>query len=64
MQGARREEAFAVQVDVRKKVLWGQWAECALIGGRNWRGRETLPTNGGDDERAAAVVADSEQQSG
>ena len=43
MLGARREEVFALQVDVRKKVLWGQWAECALIGARNWRGRETLP---------------------
>ena len=64
MLGARREEAFAVQVDVRKKVLWGQWMECALAGARNRRGRETLLANGGDDERAAAVVADSEQQSG
>ena len=53
-----------MQVDVRKKVLWGQWMECALPGARNWRGRKTLPANGGDDERAAAVVADSEQQSG
>ena len=53
-----------VHVGVRKKVLWGQWAERALAGERNRRGRETLPTNGGDDERAAAVVADSEQQSG
>ena len=43
MLGARREGAFAVQADVRKKVLWGQWAECALAGARNRRGRETLP---------------------
>ena len=39
MLGARREGAFAVQVDVRKKVLWGQWAECAMAGARNSRGR-------------------------
>ena len=64
MLRARREGAFVVHVGVRKKVLWGQWAERALAGERNRRGRETLPTNGGDDERAAAVVADSEQQSG
>ena len=64
MLGARREGAFAVQVDVRKKVLWGQWAGCALAGARNRRGRETLTTNGGGDERAAAAVTDSEQQSG
>ena len=62
MLGARREGAFAVQVDVRKKVLWGQWAECALAGARNRRGRVTLRTDGGNDERAAAVVADSGQQ--
>ena len=53
-----------MQADVRKKVLWDQWAECAMAGARNRRGRETLQTNGGDDERAAAVVADSEQRSG
>ena len=64
MLGARREGAFAVQVDVRKKVFWGQWAERALAGACNWCGRETLRTNGGDSERAAAVVADSEQLSG
>ena len=64
MQGARRKEAFAVQVDVRKKVLWGQWAECALAGARNRHGWEMLRTNGGDDERVVAVVANSEQQSG
>ena len=64
MLGARREGAFAVQVDVRKKVLWGRWAECVLAGARNRRGRETLPTNGGGDERVAAVVTDSVQQSG
>ena len=40
-----RKGAFAEQADVRKKVLWGQWAECALAGARN---RETLRTNGGD----------------
>ena len=59
-----REGAFAEQADVRKKVLWGQWAECALAGARNRHGWEMLRTNGGDDERAAAVVADSEQRSG
>ena len=65
MLGARREEyLFAVQADVRKKDLWDQWTECAMAGARNRRGRETLRTNGGDDERAAAVVADSEQRSG
>ena len=64
MLGAQREGAFAVQVDVRKKVFCGQWAERALAGARNWCGRETLRTNGGDDERAAAVVADSEQRTG
>ena len=53
-----------MQVDVRKKVLWGQWAECALARARNRRGWETLPTNGGGDERAATVAADSEQRSG
>ena len=50
-----------MQADVRKKVLWGQWAECALAGGYGW---EMLRMNGGDDERAVAVVANSEQQSG
>ena len=40
-----------MQADVRKKVLWCQWAECAMAGARNRRGRETLRTNGGDDER-------------
>ena len=64
MLGARREGAFAVQADVRKKVLWDQWAECAMAGAPDRRGRETLRTNDGDDERAAAVVADSEQRSG
>ena len=64
MLGARREGAFAVQADVRKKVLWGQWAECALAGARNRHGWEMLRTNGGDDERVVAVVANSEQQSG
>ena len=64
MLGARRERAFAVQADVRKKVLWGQWAECALAGARNRHGWEMLRTNGGDDERVVAVVANSEQQSG
>ena len=44
-----------MQVDVRKKVLWGQWAECALAGARNRHGWEMLRTNGGDDERAVAV---------
>ena len=53
-----------VQVDVRKKVLWGRWAERALAGARNRHGWEMLRTNGGDDERAVAVVANSEQQSG
>ena len=32
-----------MQVDVRKKDLWGQRAEYALAGARNGRGRETLP---------------------
>ena len=64
MLGARREEVFAVQVDVRKKVLCGQWAECALAWARNRRGREALLTNGGDDERAVVVVADSNPDSG
>ena len=64
MLGARHKGVFAVQVDVRKKVLWGQRAECALAGVRNRHGRGTLPINGGDDERAAAVVADSEQRTG
>ena len=64
MLGARREGAFAVQVDVRKKVLWGRWAECVLAGARNRRGRETLPKNSGGDERAATVIDDSEQHSG
>ena len=64
MLGERREGAFAVQADVRKKVLWGQWAECAMAAARNRGGRETLRTNGGDDERATAIVADSEQRSG
>ena len=64
MLGARREGAFAVQVDVRKKVLWDQWAECALAAARNRRGRETLLASSGGDDGAAAVVDDSEQQSG
>ena len=59
-----RKGAFAEQADVRKKVLWGQWAECALAGARNRRRWETLPTDGGGDERAATVAADSEQRSG
>ena len=59
-----RKGAFAEQADVRKKVLWGQWAECALAGARNRHGWEMLRTNGGDDERVAAVVVDGEQQSG
>lgn len=41
-----------------------QWAECALAGARNRRGRGTLHSNGGDDERAAAAVVDGEQRSG
>ena len=53
-----------MQADVRKKVLWGQWEECALAGARNRHGWEMLRANGGDDERAVAVVANSEQQSG
>ena len=44
-----------MQADVRKKVLWGQWAECALAGARNRHGWEMLRTNGGDDERAVAI---------
>ena len=64
MLGARREGAFAVQADVRKKVLWGQWAECAMAGARNRRGRETLLASSGGDDGAAAVVDDSEQRSG
>ena len=39
MLGAQREGVFAVQADVRKKVLWGQWAECAMAGARNRCGR-------------------------
>ena len=63
-----RKGAFAEQADVRKKVLWGQWAECALAGARNRHEWEMLRTNGGDDGRAVAInccqVANSEQQSG
>ena len=62
--GSMAQRAFAVQADVRKKALWGQWAECAMAGAHDRRGRETLRTNGGNDERAAAVVADSEQRTG
>ena len=59
-----REGAFAEQADIRKKVLWGQWEECALAGAHNRHGWEMLRANGGDDERATAIVADSEQRSG
>ena len=62
--GWRCWEGAKEQADIRKKVLWGQWAECALAGARNRHGWEMLRANSGDDERAVAVVANSEQQSG
>ena len=64
MLGARREEVFAVQVDVRKKDLWGQRAEYALAGARNGRGRETLPQTMAMTRGQLLPTASSDRDSG